>query len=94
MISKVKKNPTDPAAILVGGIIEILAALEIPAKLGLSGEQVAQIGGAIIMIAAALRFMFTKHDSPAAQVSGGATPQEVPDDKETPVVGPPPTTDG
>lgn len=69
MIAKVKKNPTDPIAIIIGGIIETLAILGIPDKLGLDATQVAQLGGVLIMIAGAIRFILTKHDkgSPVAQ---------------------------
>jgi len=71
MIAKVKKNPTDPIAIIVGGIIEILAILGVPEQLGLDATQVAQLGGAAIMIAGSVRFMLTKHEdeTPAAQDS-------------------------
>ena len=85
MIAKVKKNPTDPVAILVGGIIEILAILEIPEKLGLNAQQVAQLGGALIMIAGALRFILTKHkeETPAAQAPSENSPDESSDSEES-----------
>ena len=89
MIAKVKKNPTDPIAIIIGGIIEILAILGVPEQLGLDATQVAQLGGAIIMIAGSIRFMLTKHDAetPAAQDSStepAEEPQEDPQaDKDT-----------
>lgn len=80
MIAKVKKNPTDPIAIIVGGIIEILAILEVPDQLGLDATQVAQLGGVLIMVAGAIRFMMTKHDSetPAAQAPAEEEEKETP----------------
>jgi hypothetical protein len=84
MIAKVKKNPTDPIAIIVGGVIEILAILGVPEQLGLDATQVAQLGGALIMVAGSIRFMLTKLDNetPAAQDS---SPDEEPEaEKETP----------
>lgn len=80
MIAKVKKNPTDPIAIIVGGIIEILAILGVPDQLGLDATQVAQLGGVLIMVAGAIRFMMTKHDSetPAAQAPAEEEEKETP----------------
>lgn len=40
---------------LVGGVIEILAVLDVPELLNLTGAEVAQIGGAVIICAAAIR---------------------------------------
>ena len=80
MIAKVKKNPTDPIAIIVGGIIEILAILEVPDQLGLDATQVAQLGGVLIMVAGAIRFMMTKHDTETPAASAPAEEEE----KETP----------
>jgi len=77
MIAKVKKNPTDPLGILVGGIVQILAAMGIFAKLDMGADQIATVGSGLFMVAAAIRFMMTEFDAetPAAQAS---TPEEAP----------------
>ncbi len=50
-----KKRLTDPIAIVIGAIIEILAILGVPEKIGLSATEITQIGGAVIIIAATIR---------------------------------------
>ena len=107
MIMKVKKlGQPEPAAILVGAVIEILAALHVPQKLELTAEQVAQIGGALIMIAATIRMLLNRGSTqapaePVAQASSSTPdadpePDEASNDEEseTPVVGPPPSIGG
>jgi len=70
MISKVKQNPTDPLGILVGGIVQVLAAVGIFSRLELNADQIATVGSGLFMIAAAIRFMMTKEsETPVAQAS-------------------------
>ena len=71
MIAKVKKNPTDPLGILVAGIIQIIAAMGLFSKLEMDADQIAQVGSGLLMVAATIRFMMTKHETetPAAQDS-------------------------
>ena len=89
MIAKVKKNPTDPLGILVAGIIQIVAAMGLFSKLEMDADQIAQVGSGLLMVAATIRFMMTKHETetPAAQDSSpepAAEPTSDPEaDKET-----------
>lgn len=48
-------NPADPIAAVVGAVIMILANTGVMERLGLTADQVANIGGAVITIAATLR---------------------------------------
>ena len=87
MIAKVKKNPTDPLGILVAGIIQILAAFGLFSKLEMDADQIAQVGSGLLMVAATIRFMMTKHDdeTPAAQDSAKEepAPEAAEEDPET-----------
>ncbi len=78
MIAKVKKNPTDPLGILVAGIIQIIAAMGLFSKLEMDADQIAQVGSGLLMVAATIRFMMTKHEdeTPAAQDSSTEAPEE------------------
>lgn len=106
MIAKIKDNPKDPAGILVGAIIEVLAILHVPEKLGLGPEEVAHLGGLLIIIAATLRFIFENKnknkETPVAQAPAIEEPEveEIDEDERetpvepTPVIAPPPKTGG
>ena len=95
MIAKVKKNPTDPLGILVAGIIQIIAAMGLFSKLEMDADQIAQVGSGLLMVAATIRFMMTKHEdeTPVAQDSSTepekATEADPEVDKDT-VTAPPP----
>ena len=54
----------DPVALLVGALIEIAAGAGLIARLELTGVQVAQIGGGLIMLAAAIRMMVARKGAP------------------------------
>jgi hypothetical protein len=48
-------NPADPIAAVVGAVIMILANTGVMERLNLTADQVANIGGAVITIAATIR---------------------------------------
>lgn len=79
MISKVKKNPTDPLGVLVAGIVQILAAAGIFSKLDMNADQIAQVGSGLLMVAATIRFMLIKHDEDTAPAAEAPAKDEEPD---------------
>lgn len=70
MFKTIKANPADPIAILVGAVIEVLAILHVPERLGLGADQVAQLGGALIMAAAAVRTMAAAQKRRKSETAG------------------------
>ncbi len=59
-----KQNPTDPIAVIAGGVLTILSTLNIPSQLGLTTDQVVGVLGGIAMIAATVRTVITAKKKP------------------------------
>lgn len=84
MKDAIRRNPADPIAVVIGAVITVLGTLGIVDKLGLTPDEVTQLGGALVTIAAGIRTILV-HRGNRRHAEERAAPEPVANDNTTPI---------